>query len=320
MNKQIAGSTEKRSSFFRRSSLNAVPVSSQRASTGNSAATLPATGTVTRTHRHEVSFGLPAEGPTVTSVDRQCELITTAGDASPNTTNRHLLTTVTTVAASTTSNTIDGCPSPSTSLPIPAADPTLTLVPTQVPTINCASFSLGLSTISERHSMEESMDSLLHPVDGDVSRTNSSCSMPDYLCHKLHSVTVNVPPPLGTAKTSTTLTANNVDGEGEQAHVKASRNMLGLNAPSTIAGSSSISRLVKESCESSASTTTSESYQLSDLPPLPARLATLSKPSTQVMLASALRSRKARHSIDVRALPSYLARKRQSTFGQFLTG
>lgn len=183
-------------------------------------------------------------------------------------------------------------------------------------------FNLGLSTISERHSMEESMDSLLHPVDGDVSRTNSSCSMPDYLCHKLHSVTVNVAPqPMETSKTSTTLTANNIEGESEPAHVKASRNMLGLTvAPSTIAGSSSTSRLVKESCESSASTTTSESYQLSDLPPLPAKLATLSKPSSQVMLASALRSRKARHSIDVRALPSYLARKRQSTFGPFLTG
>lgn len=313
MNKQIAGSTEKRSSFFRRSSLNAVPVSTQRASTANS----PSTATVTRTHRHEVSF--LADGLTVTSVDRQCTEFSSPGDASPNTANRALLTTVTTAAESTTSNTIDSCPSPGTSLPQPVAESALPLAPTQVPTI-CASFSLGLSTISERHSMEESMDSLLHPVDGDVSRTNSSCSMPDYLCHKLHSVTVNVPSPVGTAKTAT-VTANNIDGDGEKAHVKASRNMLGLSAvPSTIAGSSSTSRLVKESCESSASTTTSESYQLSDLPPLPAKLATLSKPSSQVMLASALRSRKARHSIDVRALPSYLARKRQSTFGQFLTG
>lgn len=48
-------------------------------------------------------------------------------------------------------------------------------------------------------------------------------------------------------------------------------------------------------------------------PQLPAKLATLSKPS-------AFRSRNARHSIDVRTLPSYLAKKRHSTFGQFLTG
>lgn len=137
MNKQIAGSTEKRSSFFRRSSLNAVPVSTQRASTANSAAT-----TTTRTHRHEVSFG-HADGPTVATVERQCEFTTTAGDASPSTTNRSSLMTVTTAAASTTTNTIDSCPSPGTSLPVPVPDPALPLAPTQVPTI-CASFSLGL--------------------------------------------------------------------------------------------------------------------------------------------------------------------------------
>jgi hypothetical protein len=55
-------------------------------------------------------------------------------------------------------------------------------------------------------------------------------------------------------------------------------------------------------------------------PQLPVKLATLSKPSAHSILTSAFRSRNARHSIDVRALPSYLARKRQSTFGQFLTG
>ncbi|CAG2112496.1 unnamed protein product [Medioppia subpectinata] len=55
----------------------------------------------------------------------------------------------------------------------------------------------------------------------------------------------------------------------------------------------------------------------------PPKLATLSKPTTQSALATAFaRNRNARHSIDVRALPSYLAKtgRRQSTFGQFLTG
>lgn len=87
--------------------------------------------------------------------------------------------------------------------------------------------------------------------------------------------------------------------------------------------SSSTTGITKVICDSptSTTTTTSESYQLSELPPLPAKLATLNKPTNQALLATALRSRKARHSIDVRALPSYLAGKRQSTtFGQFLSG
>jgi hypothetical protein len=53
---------------------------------------------------------------------------------------------------------------------------------------------------------------------------------------------------------------------------------------------------------------------------LAVKLATLSKPSAHSILTSAFRTRTARHSIDVKTLPSYLARKRHSTFGQFLTG
>lgn len=84
-------------------------------------------------------------------------------------------------------------------------------------------------------------------------------------------------------------------------------------------------RLVKESCDSSTSTTTSESYHLNDLPTtLPAKLATLNKPPVNVLFptptTSMFRNRKTRHSIDVRTLPSYLAKKRQSTFGQLLSG
>ncbi len=319
MNKQIAGSTEKRSSFFRRSSLNAVPVSSQRASAVAGAAVTSTSTTTTRTHRHEVSFGFAEEGATSALQERQCEhnVVTASGDINSSTSpSSRPVTMATTVATNTTNADGESCPAPATTTILSDVS---ALAPTQVPTL-CASFSLGLSTISERHSMED--DSLLHPVDGDVSRTNSSCSMPDYLCHKLHSVTVSVPPSATANNTTSTTIADSAAPENEPAHVKATRNALGLSVapPVNLAASSSTSRLVKESCESSASTTTSESYQLSDLPPLPAKLATLSKPSSQALLASALRSRKARHSIDVRALPSYLARKRQSTFGQFLTG
>ena len=48
------------------------------------------------------------------------------------------------------------------------------------------------------------------------------------------------------------------------------------------------------------------------------KLATLSKPPG--FNANMFRNRTARHSIDVRNMPSYLAKKRQSTFGQFLSG
>jgi hypothetical protein len=68
-----------------------------------------------------------------------------------------------------------------------------------------------------------------------------------------------------------------------------------------------------------ATTSTSKTSPLKS-PQFPVKLATLSKPSTHSLLTSAFRGRNARHSIDVRTLPSYLARKRQSTFGQFLTG
>lgn len=275
MNKQIGGGTEKRSSSYRRSSLNAAPVSTLRASTAANSA-------VCKTHRHEVSFGLHEEVAIHSNVP---------GPTSPS---AAAIRSVEAIDMATFPATSQGQGSVSEALPEPP-----------VPII-CTSYTHGLSTISEKQSMED--EHLLHPVDGQPSRTNSSCSMPDYLCHKLHSVTVNGQP------------ATQTDTE-DHAPSKSTRNTVGPSvAASTIACSSSTSRLVKEPCASSTSTTTSESYQLSDLPPLPAKLATLSKPSSQALLASALRSRKARHSIDVRALPSYLARKRQSTFGQFLTG
>lgn len=216
-----------------------------------------------------------------------------------------------------------------------------------------SSTSHVLDTIAERNSTTESSEASHHhlsgtgcgggkygvaaedePVNANVSGTSSSCSVPDYLIDKFPSTAT-------TAFTNNTGSEDlNVGGEiADNSHhtLKLTKNIIVATvahetttvniAPAAVsAGPSPLPRkleIIKETCDSSAAstvTTTSESYKVDDLPPLPAKLATLNKPSSQAILASQLRSRKARHSIDVRALPSYLARKRQSSFGQFLSG
>lgn len=225
--------------------------------------------------------------------------------SSRNETAKSSITLASTPPVSPASSKMDPFQS-SPAAPIPASD---VLTVSQVSNI-CASSSHGLGAINERHSYED--DARNPQADADAaSRTSSSCSMPDYLCHKLRLS-------LSNSQQNSKL---NVESDSQQ-HLKPLRSpaVSSLTPEIKVKQSSSASRIVKESCDSSTSTTTSESYQLSDLPPLPAKLATLNKPSNQALLATALRSRKARHSIDVRALPSYLAKKRQSTFGQFLSG
>lgn len=213
-----------------------------------------------------------------------------------------------------TMSLMDKSPSPAASLP----EPDILPVPSgQIGTVR-ASSSHGLSTITETNSTEDECSASLMPPPpkGSLSteavcRTPSSCSIPDYLCHKLHSHSIG---------------STDHSDSHHRHHLKPQPTRTTTAASSAAPDSSAVQaspnaiRLVKESCDSSTTTTTSESYQLSDLPPLPAKLATLSKPPTHSLIATALRTRKARHSIDVRALPSYLAKKRQSTFGQFLSG
>ena len=280
MNKQIAANNEKKSSFFRRSSLNATNLVSTtlRAFTGHS----PAAPSSSNVQHSEVS---------------------TSDFSKDNAAIRNLAASVATTIQATPvgqSTAMDGC---TTSAAFVTASEVLPL-----PQV-CTSFPHGLSTINERCSIED--DSLQNRTNEmlDGSRTSSSCSMPGYLCHKMHTVTVNVP------------TDTNTDtAEDLHCHTTAPLEPSVARQDQVPYPCSSASRLGRESCDSSTSTTTSESYRLGDLPPLPVKLATLNKPSSQALIASALRSRKARHSIDVRSLPSYLARKRQSTFGQFLSG
>lgn len=174
------------------------------------------------------------------------------------------------------------------------------------------------------------------PANANISGTNSSSSVPDYLIDKFPSTAT-------TAFTNVTGSEDIGEDVADATHhtLKLTKNIIVATVEQTTtatvnipggggasAGPSPLPRkleIIKETCDSSAAstvttTTTSESYKVDDLPPLPAKLATLSKPSSQALLASQFRSRKARHSIDVRALPSYLARKRQSSFGQFLSG
>ena len=174
----------------------------------------------------------------------------------------------------------------------------------------------GLGTINEQ-SLEDVNSQQSHKlVEVEIepaSQTESSSSVPDYLTGKFpDSVTPTSglsheplpPPPPSLDKNGKSPVIHLADGlmhpfDGTTPKISPNHSSR-LDSPTT-------------------TTTTSESYQLSELPPLPAKLATLSKPTPQSLLASALRSRKARHSIDVRALPSYLARKRASTFGQFIS-
>ncbi|OTF73562.1 hypothetical protein BLA29_004793 [Euroglyphus maynei] len=148
-------------------------------------------------------------------------------------------------------------------------------------------------------------------VDGAVSHTNSNVSIPDYLSHKLHSqlnITSNI---LKSKRKSIAVSSMLRHGDhfssGTNFNIFRKQQQHHATLPTT-----------KESYDSSTSTTTSESYRLNDLPALPAKLATLSKPPITPFFNSSFR--RARHSIDVRALPSYLAKKRHSTFGQLLSG
>lgn len=194
----------------------------------------------------------------------------------------------------------------SSSSPVDVAQSPASVVP-----IISTSSSRVLSTISEKNSTEDEacLASVPDAAVPGASGTSSSCSVPDYLYHKFN-LSKN-----GGGDGSSPLAVDNMnhsDYHHQHAHLMAT-----MTSDQTIPIQS---MMVKESCDTSTATTTSESYQVHDLPPLPAKLATLNKPSSQALTLTALRSRKARHSIDVRALPSYIAKKRHSTFGQFLSG